>query len=83
MVRKSVLILILLVIIGGLLTMACHPPRTAHCSQGFWKNRGHKLFGPYDRTDLYEKGPGSEAIRDARTAELNWQFWWADDYCLE
>lgn len=83
MARKSVLLIMVLVILGGLLSMACNPPDPAHCSQGFWKNRGHFHFGDYNTDALYVRGPGSGAIRDARTAELNQMFWWADQFCLD
>lgn len=87
MLRKSVLFIMLLVIVGGLLTMACHPPRTAHCSQGFWKNKGYKIYGDQYPAGALEalssRGYGSEAIRDEMTAYLNWKFWQADDYCLD
>ena len=80
MMRKSVLLLTLIIIVAGLLTMACIPP-PAHCSPGFWKNKGHKIYGPYDRTDLYARGPGSDEIRHAAAAELNADHTDADMYC--
>jgi hypothetical protein len=88
MAKKTVLILTLLVIIGGLLTMACNPPPpppAAHCSQGFWKNKGYEIFGPYDKSVYYIRGPHMNILRDQRTLELNQQFYWegADDYCLD
>ena len=87
MVRKSMLFIMLLVIIGGLLSMACDPPDPASCSQGFWKNKGYKIFGSQYPADALEalsaRGYGSEAIRDEMTAYLNWKFWQADDFCLD
>ena len=111
MLKKSILIVTLLMIVGGLLsvtfspTAACPqptptptptPPPPANCSQGFWKNRGLKVYGLEDYTeafaavgymyeydDLKARGPGSEAIRDAVTAYLNQWFSDADQYCMD
>ena len=81
MIRKSIVFVTLLIIIAGILTLACTPPPPASCSPGFWKNRGYDLFGPYDTTDLHAKGPGSGAIRHARADQLNSKFPNADMYC--
>ena len=71
MSRKSRFLLTVVVVVMGLITIAgtCFPP--ADCSPGFWKNRGHTIYGAYDDSDLYAKGHGSGAIRHARAAELN------------
>ena len=83
MKRKFQLVIFVIVVLS-ILSIACYcPPPHAHCSPGFWKNRGHTIYGAYDDSDLYAKGPGSDAIRHAFAEYMNYLHPDADCYCMD
>jgi hypothetical protein len=87
--RNKTKVILFAIVILCLLSIAADCVPTAHCSQGFWKNKGYKIFheSPYwpadSYPDLFVRGPGSEAIRDAATRDFNQSFWMADEYCMD